>query len=69
MLAAVSFSVLVPDPGLASVAGVNAPVTPVGRPVIASATAALKPLLTVTVTVLLAFEPGITEVELDESAA
>lgn len=69
VLAAVSCSVLVPDPGLGSVAGVNVPVTPVGRPVIESATAALKPLLSVTVRVLLAVEPGITDMELDESAA
>ena len=69
MLAAASFSVLVPDPGLGRVVGVYVAVTPLGNPVIASATAALNPLLTVSVNVSLALEPGITGKELDESAA
>jgi hypothetical protein len=42
LLVAVSFRTLLPEPGAAIVAGVNAPETPAGNPVTENATAALK---------------------------
>ena len=51
----------VPDPGAASVAGVNVAVSPVGNPETEKETAAEKPLLTVEVTVIAAVAPCCNE--------
>ncbi len=45
--AAVKWMLAVPDPGDAMVAGANAAVTPAGRPLIVSVTAAFNPLVNV----------------------
>lgn len=65
-LVAVSLRTLVPDPGDARLAGVNALVTPLGNPVTERATAALNPPLRPTVSVTLLLDPGITETEFVE---
>jgi len=57
----VNFTTLVPDPGAAKLAGVNAAVTPVGNPLTERETAALNPPLTVTVELRLAFAPAVAE--------
>ncbi len=59
-LAAVSLRILVPDPGAARAACVNEPEIALGNPVMEKATGALKPPLTVTVKVVLLFEPAVT---------
>ena len=56
-----NFSTLVPDPGFAKLAGVNAAVTPAGNPLAERETAALNPPLTVTVELRLAVAPAVTE--------
>jgi len=66
LLVAVSLRTLLPDPGDAIVAGVKAAVTPPGNPVTEKATVALKPPLTATLIVTLVFDPGMTEIELDD---
>jgi len=66
---AVSLTTLLPDPGAGSLAGVKTAETPLGNPVIAKATAALKPPLTVTFSVTLLFDPSVTETEFAETAA
>lgn len=65
---AVSLSTLLPDPGAGNVAGVNVAETPAGNPVMESVTAALNPPLTATVTLVLLFDPAVTESELEEAA-
>lgn len=60
MLIAVSLSTLLPDPGALNVAGVKAPETPLGNPVTEKDTAALNPPLTVTLTLILLFDPAVT---------
>lgn len=60
LLAAVSLRILVPDPGAARAACVNEPEIALGNPVMEKATGALKPPLTVTVRVVLLFEPGVS---------
>jgi hypothetical protein len=57
LLVAVSLSTLPPDPGGDRVAGLKAAETPLGNPVIEKATAALKPPLIVTFSVMLSFDP------------
>jgi hypothetical protein len=69
VLVAASLSTLLPDPGADSLAGAKVPETPLGNPVIAKATAALKPPLTVTFRVTLLFDPSMTETEFAETAA
>ncbi len=59
-LAAVSLRILVPDPGAARLACVNDAEIPLGNPLIEKATGALKPPLTVTIRVVLLFEPAMT---------
>ena len=68
LLVAVSWRTLLPDPGAESVPGVNAAETPAGSPVTENATAALKPPLTVTSTLTLWFDPGVTEREFADIA-
>jgi len=57
LVAAVSFSVLVPEPGETRVAGVSVPVTPFGNPLNESVTAALNPPLIVVLTLWLTLAP------------
>lgn len=58
-----SLSTLLPDPGAPNVAGVNTALTPLGSPITESATAALKPPLTATLSVSLLFDPAVSEKE------
>ena len=58
VLAAVSVTVLVPLPGAAKLAGERLAVTPEGKPVTDSATAALNPLLKVDVTLVVPLAPA-----------
>ena len=60
---------LLPDPGADRVAGVKAAETPLGNPLSVKATAALKPPLTATVTVMPLLDPAATESELADNAA
>jgi hypothetical protein len=60
---------LVPDPGAARLAWVKVAETALGNPVTEKATGALKPPLTVTVRVMLLFDPSLTVRELAEAAA
>jgi hypothetical protein len=69
LLVAAILRMLLPDPGAGRLVGVKAPETPLGSPVMDKATAALNPPLTVTVTVMLWFDPVLTERELAERAA
>ena len=62
-------STLAPDPGADNVTGVKVAETPRGNPVIENETAALKPPLTATFSVVLLFDPAATEIELAERAA
>lgn len=64
VLAAVSFSTLVPVPGAAMPAGVKLAVTPAGTPVVASVTGALKPPLLVALRLTVAEPPAMIESEL-----
>jgi hypothetical protein len=65
-MVAVNLRTLPPDPGDGRLAGVKAPVTPLGNPVTEKATVPLKPPLTATLNVTLLFDPGMTETELAE---
>jgi len=68
-LVAVSLSTLLPDPGAGRVAGVKAAVTPLGNPVTEKATAALKPPLTATFTLMLLLDPAVSEREFADGVA
>ena len=69
MLVAVNLTTLLPDPGADKVTGVKTDETPLGNPVTEKETAALKPPLTVTFSVMLSFDPAVTESEFAEAAA
>ena len=69
LLVAVSLRTLLPDPGAERVPGVSAAETPAGSPVTENATAALKPALTVTFTLMLWFDPAVTEREFADIAS
>jgi hypothetical protein len=60
-LVAVSFRTLLPDPEADRLVEVKAPETPQSSPVTEKATAALKPLLTVTFRVTLSFDPSVLQ--------
>ena len=69
LLVAVNLRTLLPDPGAARVVGVNAAETPPGNPAMEKDTAALNPPLPVTFTIMLLFDPGLTEREFADSIA
>ena len=68
-LPALSLRMLVPDPGAAKVGYVKLAEIPLGNPVARNATGALKPPLTVTVSVTLPFDPSASAMEFDEATA
>jgi hypothetical protein len=69
LLTAVSLSIFVPDPGAARIGCVNDAEIVLGNPLMEKATGALKPPLTVTVRVVLSFEPAVTEREFGDADA